>query len=59
MHLFDVVDALDILKIEKNEYFCIFFVLTTFSDIFPDVADIFIFRPSTIFCRCRRWQHRF
>lgn len=35
----------------------LFFILTTFSDIFPDVADIFVFGPSAIFCRCRCLQH--
>jgi hypothetical protein len=37
----------------------LFFILTTFlifSDIFPDVADIFVFRPSAIFRRCRCLQ---
>jgi hypothetical protein len=35
----------------------LFFILMTFSDIFLDVADIFVFRPSAIFCRCRCLQH--
>jgi hypothetical protein len=42
MHLFDVVDALDTKKIEKNEYFCIFSFLRHFS-IFSLMLPIFSF----------------
>jgi hypothetical protein len=35
----------------------LFFILTPFSDNFPNVANIFVFGPSAIFFRCRCLQH--
>ena len=35
MCLFDVVVALDVKKIEKNDYFCIFFMLYDICRYFP------------------------
>ena len=45
MCLFDVLVALDVYKIEKNEYFCILLSLPMFADIFADKSDNFFLDP--------------
>ena len=47
MCLFDVVVALDVKKIEKKVYFCMFWYFTTFADIFAVAADKLHFGPSS------------
>ena len=49
MCLFDVVVALDVKKIEKNGYFCIFLCFMTFADIFVVAADKLHSKPSMIY----------
>lgn len=53
MCLFDVVVALDIKKIEKNGYFCIFLSFPLFSAIFPNTAKKLYSGPSPLFSPLR------
>jgi len=48
MYLFYAVDALDIKKVEKNEYFC---MLGFFPDFYRFFSDFYNFFPTPIISR--------
>jgi hypothetical protein len=57
MHLFDDVDALDILKNEKQKNIFVFFNFANIFQYFPDVSGIIFLEPSTIFSLTQCQQH--